>query len=298
VGHYFFKTWVESRISLNGVLLWHVVELVIDLLVERWLVIQVGSERLGGLDLIRVWWRISGLGNTHHLRYKSLTWTSLSCRCLLGLGRVNGAVQTWRSLRPFQDFFLLVTLKVATWILLCQSVGLFCRLRISTWFCWLYESWLIFVTRKILLGDTALNSTNVDATFGTVDLISFITRRFNLACELVAWHWVLRRCDYWLSAGFSGVSEVLDICSCVGRCYFAHRVVLLFWSRLLLTFFTVSASWLFFGWNWGLLSCPLNGLLNCGGVVGTALLRVGIGAADFIVEAEDVPHALLNLRLA
>ena len=101
VGHYFFKTWVQSLICLNRVLLWHVVELVIDLLVKRWLVVKVSSEGLGGLDLIWVRWRISGLRYTHHLRHKRLTWTSLSHCCLLCLGRINRAVGTWRSLGAF-----------------------------------------------------------------------------------------------------------------------------------------------------------------------------------------------------
>jgi hypothetical protein len=298
MGHYFFKTWVQSWICLNRVLLCHVVELAIDLLVERWLVVQVGSEGLWSLNLIWVRWRISGLRDAHHLRHKRLAWTSLSRCCLLGLGRINGTVWAWRSLGAFQDFFLLVTFEIATWILLGQSVRLFCRLGVSTRFSWLYKSWLIFVTRKILFGHTALNATNVDATFGTVDLIGFVARGLNLASKFVAWHWVLGRCYYWLSAGFTSVSEVLNCSGGVSRCHFAYRVILLFWSCLLLTFFAISTSWFLLSWDRGLLSCSLNGLLHCWWVIRTTLLRVGIRAANFIVETKDVPHALLYLRLA
>lgn len=175
---------------------------------------------------------------------------------------------------------------------------LFCGLGVSTRFCRLDESWLIFVTRKILLCHAALNAANVDASFGTVDLIGFVARGLHLAGKLVAWHWVLGRCDHWLSAGFTSVCEVLDCSGGVCRCDLAYGVVLLFWSCLLLTFFAISASWFFLCWNRRLLCCSLNSLLHCWRVIRTALLSVSIWAANFIVETKYVPHALLDLRLS
>lgn len=190
----------------------------------------------------------------------------------------------------------MVAFEVATRILLCQNMSLFSRLRISTWLCWLYEPWLIFVARKILLSNATLDSAGVNAAFCTMDLISFITGRLYLTCKLVARHWILGWCHNWLSASFA--CDVLHCCSCVSRSNFAYRVVLLFRSRLLLTFFAISASWFFFRWNWGLLSSPFNSFLNSRGVLGTTLLGVSVRAADFVVIAKNMPHALFYLWLA
>ena len=196
------------------------------------------------------------------------------------------------TLSSLHHFVLRVSLQVHRCVLFCQSLCCFLSLllfdcssfRINRF----YVPRLIFVVGKIVLCYGTLNAWNIYWSLCTVYLVSLITRGLHNTCKFVSRHRVFCWCYYGFASWFlltynyvcvlSGVASATD-----WRC--------LFWSSLLLTFLTVLVASLFlFCWNCGLLSGALDCLLHSWWVFGAALLSVGVGTVDFIVEAKNVSH--------
>ena len=170
-------------------------------------------------------------------------------------------------------------------------MSLFSWLWISSGLSWLDKSRLIFIAGKLLFRGTPLNSAYINTSFSAVNLVCFVAWGFNLTCKLIAWHRILCWSNHSLSL------YVLNYTCGISRANLAYWAILLFGSCLLLTFFTISSSVLFLRRYWCLL-CSFNSLLNSRRVIWAATLSVCIWAANFIIEAQNMAHALFYLGLS